>query len=188
MRRRNLFVATAAFVLAITSIAFGTTGAAADRDAADGITEGSAVRRSHNPLRVRAVGEETFEANALIQSTFRFTPEFAYPHSGERVRWVDDDATDDPHTITIVRRAQLPGDFVETFNCTACNEALDAHFAGGRVNVRVNVDGAGLNAPGDSLLLLPGESIGAQVSAPPATNLSFLCAIHPWMQGRLVVG
>ena len=188
MRRRNLFVTTAAFVLAVTSIAVGTTGAAADRDAADGTTERSTAGRSHDPLRVRAIGEETFEANALIQSTFRFTPDITYPHSGERVRWVDDDGTDDPHTITIVRRAQLPADFVETFNCTPCNEALDAHFAGGRVNLRVNVGRAGLDQPGDSLLLLPGESIGAQVTAPPATNLSFLCAVHPWMQGRLVVG
>jgi len=178
MRRRKPYVATAALVLAITSIAAGTTGSAADRATTD---------RTHDPLRVLVLGNETFEPNVLIQATLRFAPERSYPHTGERVRWVDEDASEDPHTITIVRRSQLPREIGEVFACAACNEALEAHFSTDPPTFRVNVGAAGLDQPGDSLLLLPGESIGAQVSAPAGTNLSFLCAIHPWMQGRLVV-
>ena len=178
MRRRNLFVATVAFVLAITSIAAGTSGSAADE----------VSQESHDPLVVRAVGVETFEANALISSTFRFTPERIYPHMGDRVTFVDDDETEDPHTITIVRQGQLPTDFASTFNCAPCNRALDAHFGGGVADLRVNVGEPGLDRAGDSLLLLPGASIFSTVTVPEPRNLSYLCAIHPWMQGRLVVG
>jgi len=54
--------------------------------------------------------------------------------------------------------------------------------------VRVNVGQPGLDQPGDSLLILDGQTIGATISASAGTNLFYLCAIHPWMQGQLRVG
>ena len=38
------------------------------------------------------------------------------------------------------------------------------------------------------MLIFEGQEIGANVTAASGTTLHFLCAIHPWMQGRLVVG
>lgn len=143
---------------------------------------------SHQPVHViRAVGQEDFETNALIFSTFRFDPGRSFPHQGERIRLTDDDASAAPHTLTLVRRADLPTTFDEVFECDACNEALGAHFATDPPIRRIGL-ADGLNAPGDSLLIFNGQSIGATVTAPPGSVLNFLCAFHPWMQGRLVVG
>jgi plastocyanin len=150
---------------------------------------GTPATRSHEPSVVRLLGRETFEPNSLVTSTFRFSPERKFPHTGERVRWLDQDQTADPHTITVVRRSQLPSSFPEAFNCRPCNEALDAHFgSGGPPVTRVDVGAPGFNQPGDSLLLLDGGSIGATITASAGSHLFYLCAIHPWMQGRLTVG
>ena len=144
--------------------------------------------KTHEPHLVRALGNESFEANTLIQATFRFSPERSFPHTGERLRWVDRDSVEEPHTITIVRRGQLPTSLDEVFDCQPCNDALGQHFSTDPPSLRVDVGQPGLDQPGDSLLLLPGTSIGAVVSAPAGTNLRYLCSIHPWMQGKIVVG
>jgi hypothetical protein len=73
--------------------------------------------------------------------------------------------------------------------CGACNEALEAHFGNGLVRrVEDDADGEfGLDGPGDSLFFAPGGKISATVTAPAGTRLRFVCAIHPWMQGRIKV-
>ena len=152
-------------------------------------TASAEKRRSHDPYLIRVNGTENFEANTLIQATFRFSPERSFPHTGDKVRLLDDAKVAEPHTLTIVRRGQLPTSVPEVFECAACNAALEAHFAQGNQPVlKVNVGAPGLDQPGDSLWLAPGSSISSQVSAPSGTTLYFLCAIHGWMQGRLVVG
>ncbi|HYB03555.1 MAG TPA: hypothetical protein VED17_03775 [Nitrososphaerales archaeon] len=40
---------------------------------------------------------------------------------------------------------------------------------------------------GDSIVLFPGESFMVQITAPAGTVLHFMCIIHPWMQGVIVV-
>ena len=145
--------------------------------------------RTHDPQVIRTKGALTFEANALIQATFRFSPERLFPHTGDKVRLVDADRPNEPHTLSIVRKGQLPTSGQEVFACAACNAALEAHFAQGDTPItRVNVGAPGLDQPGDSLWLAPGATISSQVSAPAGTTLHYLCAIHGWMQGRLTVG
>ena len=177
MYRRALAILSTAIVFIVPTI---TTGSAA------GGAPGQAKHGETNLVRI--LGTETFEANTLIQATFRFAPERLFPHSGESVRWIDQDKAEDPHTITVVRRSQLPTSVPEVFQCEACNAALDAHFSSNPPKVRVNVGDPGLDQPGDSLLLLPDTSIGAQITADPGTNLYYLCSIHAWMQGKLTVG
>jgi hypothetical protein len=42
---------------------------------------------------------------------------------------------------------------------------------------------------GDSVVILPGGApIVMTVTAPPGTDLPFMCIFHPWMQGELEVG
>jgi hypothetical protein len=41
--------------------------------------------------------------------------------------------------------------------------------------------------PGDSLLILPGKGLTAPVTAPAGTTLWYMCTVHPWMQGSIVV-
>lgn len=146
--------------------------------------------RSHQPVTViEALGQEDFEPNALIFSTFRFDPGRSFPHSGDTVRLVDHDRSEAaPHTLTVVRQGQLPTTFDEVlFGCEACEGALGAHFATDPPTRRVGLQD-GLNAPGDSMLISNGQTVGATLTAPSGSVLYFLCAFHPWMQGRLVVG
>jgi len=139
---------------------------------------------------VRAVGAEAFEPNALIYSTFRFSPEVIEVPSGATLHFIKkDDAPDEPHTLSIVPKADLPTDIEEVFNCEPCNRILTEHF-GDKLMLRVDRDGdGGLNVPGDSILILPGVNniIAEQVTAPAGTTLSYLCAFHPWMQGTIKV-
>jgi hypothetical protein len=83
----------------------------------------------------------------------------------------------------------IPKEVGEVFMCDACNEALETHFGNGLVRrVEDDADGEfGLDGPGDSLFFAPGGKSSATVTAPAGTRLRFVCAIHPWMQGRIKV-
>ena len=132
-------------------------------------------------------GDEKFVPNAMIQSTLRFSPGKVNASMGQTLSWTHADQTTAPHTVTIVDQADVPRSIDEVFACPACRAVLDAHFAGG-LNPVVNVGAPGLDQPGESLLLFPGESVSAEVSAGAGTTRSYLCAIHPWMQGSITVG
>lgn len=150
---------------------------------------GGRPRTHQEPHIIAAKGAEDFEANALIYSTFRFDPGTVRPHTGERVRLIDQDrSAEAPHSLTVVRRRELPSSIGELFGCEACNAALEQHFSTDPPSPRVDVGARGLDQPGDSLLIFPDQAIGAVVSAPAGTNLWFVCAFHPWMQGRIAVG
>jgi len=48
----------------------------------------------------------------------------------------------------------------------------------------------GLDTVGDSIAIGPDpkhKKISVKVSAAPGTTLYFICAVHPWMQGKIVV-
>jgi len=135
---------------------------------------------------VRTQGDESFQPNALIMSTLKFSPGHATTSTGSTMTWTHADQTEDPHTVSIVETSDLPDEIEEVFECEVCGEIFAAHEAvGGPV---VDVGAEGLDQPGDSLFFLPGESISAVISAPAGTTLYYLCAIHPWMQGSITVG
>ena len=147
---------------------------------------------SASPLTVAVRGGEQFVPNALIQSTFRFSPGPISAITGQTVTWVDDDqVADEPHTITVVAQDDLPTNIEEALvECEVCGAALAGHnlFPGGVPVPVLNAGSPGLDAPGDSLLLFPGGSVDAVISAPAGTTLYYLCALHPWMQGSISVG
>jgi plastocyanin len=149
---------------------------------------------------VRTVGRgQVFKPNQLIAYVLRFTPEATTVDAGQRIRFVDrDQDNDEPHTATIVNKADLPTSFAEGDACFAetapCGQALAAHDPDGDqqppFNLVVNNGRPGLDRPGDSLLFgggLDNQSISARVTAAPGTTLYYLCALHPWMQGKIKV-
>jgi plastocyanin len=142
---------------------------------------------ARSPNEVRTTGDERVVPNAMVQATLRFTPGMIKVTTGDVLTWTHDDGATAPHTATIVEEfpeATLEG----VFGCGSpgepCAEALAAHATVGPV---VNTGSAGLDGPGDSLFFLDDTSISAPVTAPAGTTLKYLCAIHPWMQGTIVV-
>jgi plastocyanin len=112
---------------------------------------------------------------------------------GATVTWQDQDESTDPHTVTILAEDDVPDTIEEVFGCGEpggpCEAALGGHFPSETdppVPV-LNAGEPGLDAVGDSLFLGDGEEISAEISAPPSTRLSYVCAIHPWMQGSIKV-
>jgi plastocyanin len=136
---------------------------------------------------VKLRGTETLKPNVRFFSNFRFKPGSIQVKSGDSVTWKN--KTEFPHTITVV--ADAPDDPFELFFCREpggpCRVATDGHFTTPPTFV-LNVGAAGLDQPGDSLLILdPGASVSAVVSAPSGTPLEYICAFHPWMQGSISV-
>jgi plastocyanin len=137
---------------------------------------------------VPIVGDEAFAPNHFIKSNFHFKQGDFSIESGESVTW--ENQTDDEHTVTLVEESQVPEDFDGVFECRdpggVCRAALDAHFGTVPPTDTINVGAAGLDQPGDSLLIEEG-SVTAVISAPSGTELYYICSVHPWMQGEIDV-
>jgi plastocyanin len=109
----------------------------------------------------------------------------------------------DPHTLSIVNKSDLPKTTAQIENCNICRQIGAKHVKNptqppGPTNPVlhwvVNAGQPGLDTPGDSIAILeaqgapPGhKSVTVSVSAPAGTTLYFMCAVHPWMQGKIVV-
>ncbi len=135
--------------------------------------------------------------NETLALNFFFDPGSISVQRGHRVRWVQVGPLEDPHTVTIVQQADLPQTLEELDACfaegAACSAALAAHDPDNDPQtppvLRVNGGRPGLDQPGDSLFLAPavGTQISAAITAPADTTLYYLCALHPWMQGEIIV-
>jgi plastocyanin len=133
----------------------------------------------------------------FIKNNFRFQPKSISVTSGSVVRWVDNDESDAPHTVTIADPADLPSTIEELDACFApgglCIETIEAHDPGldeePPFTLVVNTGGPGLDARGDSLLFAGpfDEAVEAQITAPAGSTLAYLCVLHPWMQGSIKV-
>jgi plastocyanin len=137
---------------------------------------------------VRVTGDDQLIPNVKVMATFRFAPGPLTVSSGSTVRWVNE--TDEPHTISVVAKADLATTIEDVFNCAICNTILASHFPGGPANppiAVVNAGSAGLDAIGDSMWQNPGETVSATISAAPGSTLHYMCAIHAWMQGTISV-
>ena len=148
-----------------------------------GVFAGVAAASGGRPV-VKAEGTETFQRNSLIEATFHWSSDVVSVPSGGAITFVSTTAGEDPHTITIAHQDQMPSTIDDVFNCTVCNTAL-GHLDG---NSSYDRDGdGGLSVPGDTWLLLPGQSLTVPVTASAGSTLYYLCAIHPWMQATIHV-
>lgn len=139
---------------------------------------------------VRTRGDETFIPNVKVAATLKFAPGHLAVRSGETLTLEHADKTEDPHTLSIVNANELPTTFEEAVGeCAVCEEVFGIFPGEPTSSVFVNAPGTGPGIDGrlDTLFVLPGESISAPVTAPAGTTLRYLCAIHPWMQGRIDV-
>lgn len=158
---------------------------------------GSALGAGKGPAKAKIVikGGESFKPNAYIKDTMHFLAGTVAVRSGATVTLTN--ATADEHTLSIVKAGQLPRTVNQIENCSVCGEIAKSHGvnptappSGPPPIPLVNVGAAGFDKPGDSIVIGPkghGSQVTFKVTAPAGTTLSFMCAIHPWMQGRFLV-
>lgn len=140
---------------------------------------------------VKTKGDLRMVPNALLQSTQRFSPGRISINSGDTLTLTHDDRTQDPHSLTIANENELPTNVDETFNCgapgTVCGDAFEQLPQEDFTFFDAPGTAPGIDGRLDTLWVDPGESASAVVSAPPGTELFFVCAIHAWMQGEIRV-
>jgi hypothetical protein len=137
--------------------------------------------------KMAIVGHFVFKAGKSAFDDQHFTPRKFDIRSSGSVTLRNKAKTEDPHTISLVKKSQLP----DSFDCEVCGEILGAHGVneqtGDIANPVVNVGAAGVDQPGDSTFIPPHGKVRFNVTAAAGTTLHFMCAIHPWMQGRIKV-
>jgi len=162
-------------------------------------TAGSALAASGNAPHRAGVfikGSESVVPNAYLKIGFHFVAGTVPIRSGGTVTLTN--MTSDGHTLSIVNGSQVPHTIKQIQNCSICGAIAKSHginFEGppteGPPPIRlVNTGSPGFNAPGDSVIIGPkgrGGPVSFKVTAKPGTVLNFICAFHPWMQGRFLV-
>jgi plastocyanin len=158
---------------------------------------GSALGKGKGSAKAKIVikGGESFKPNAYIKDSMHFVAGTVTVRSGATVTLTN--TTGDEHTLSIVKLSQLPRTTNQIENCSVCGEIAKSHGvnpsappSGPPPIPLVNVGTAGFDQSGDSIVIGPkghGSQVTFKVTASPGTTLSFMCAIHPWMQGRFLV-
>jgi len=143
---------------------------------------------------LKSVGKVTFKANRYVKDGVHFNRDAVTIRRGGTLRLVDE--TRQPHTFSLVRRSQLPRTMRQMEACFGRGPCDDLALAHGAVNPDtgeeqepttpvVNVGAAGFNRPGDSTLIPPGGRTSVKITG--SSDKYYLCAIHPWMLGKVNV-
>jgi plastocyanin len=172
MTRRTTVALVATAALGVSALGVGVAGAATKN-------------------RIDIVGGASIKPGESAPDNQHFTPNDLEVKSGATVKLFDKAKTEDPHTISIVKKSDLPKTAKQAFNCAKCNAILGSHEVNeqtGQVGKPVvDVGQPGFDAPGDSAVVMPKGKISFKVTAKKGSSLYYLCAIHPWMQGRIKV-
>jgi plastocyanin len=141
--------------------------------------------------QLQVVGGVTLKPGKSITDNQRFAQRNLRVRSGQTVRLRNRAKTEDPHTLSLVRRRDLPRTPADVFNCEACGPFFGAHQVneetGDVGQPLVNVGAEGFDQPGDSIFFGPGQTVRFDVTADEGRTLYYLCAVHAWMQGKLRV-
>ena len=160
---------------------------------------GSAETSATNLAVVKQKFSLEMKPNRYIKDTMRFNKDVYRVNSGGTLRVVNNKPQEGPHTVSIVKKRDLPKTAQQAFNCKACNAFFKAHGADPNdegppkfsfvENGKGQNEPASFDRPGDSGVTGPrkGSSFEAPVTAPAGTTRWFVCALHPWMQAKLKV-
>lgn len=129
-----------------------------------------------------------------ITDTLHFGPQAVQIKSGGTLTIVNktDPAAKGPHSFSVVKKSQLPRTANQVENCAVCGEIAQAHGADPNSpappsKLVVDVGAAGFDQAGDSIFIGSKGSTPIKISAKKGSVLYFLCAVHPWMQGKVLV-
>jgi hypothetical protein len=148
---------------------------------------------------INAVTSTVVKINRFIQDGTRWKKDVYDVKSGGTITIVNLAASDGPHTFSVVKKSDLPRTANQINNCKICLTIANEHGAtpgsqtppkfffvenGTGSNTPPNVD-----RPGDSAFVAPVQKakVTLKVTAKPGTTLYFICAVHPWMQAKLIV-
>jgi len=145
----------------------------------------TAAPKAPTKKTIAIVGKPVFKPGKFASDNQRFSPRNFDIKSGGKVTLRNKAKSEDPHSISLVKKSQLP----KSFDCPVCDQIFAAHGATdtGVTNPVVNVGAEGFDQPGDSLFVPPHGTVKFDVTAAKGKKLYFMCAVHPWMQGRINV-
>jgi hypothetical protein len=148
---------------------------------------------------INAVTSLKVKINRYIQDGTRWQHDVYDVSSGGTITVVNLAASDGPHTFSVVKKSDLPRTVQQINNCKICQTIAHEHGANPNSNAPPKFlyveNGKGTNTapnvdqPGDSAFVAPVQKakVTLKVTAKPGTTLYFMCAIHPWMQAKLIV-
>jgi hypothetical protein len=157
---------------------------------------GSAPKRAN----VVAIEKVKFKVNRYVQEGLRWQKDTYRVRSGGTLHVVNNAIGAGPHTLTIVKKRDLPRTTKTFNNCAVCNRLGEAHGADPTSDAPPKFafleNGVGsqappsLDRPGDSALLgdKRGDAINLKVTAKKGKQLYVICLIHSWMQAKVTVG
>jgi plastocyanin len=128
--------------------------------------------------------------NKYAQNTSHFAPGAVTIRSGGTLTVKSQAGS--PHTFSIVKATELPKTTKQIEQCKICQTLARAHGANPNSDAPpskpvVDVGAAGIDRTGDSVFLQPSRRTKLKITAKKGRTLYFMCAIHPWMQGKLLV-
>ena len=149
-----------------------------------------AVAATPRNATLTAKGGTVFKPNRFIGDGMRFGRDVTTMKSGGTLTIRD--RTREPHTFSIVRKSQVPRTARQAERCTVCRELGIAHGmpenGEGPPTIPVVDKGAkGFSQPGETVAFGPRQTVKVKITAKAGRTLHFICAIHPWMQGKLAV-
>jgi plastocyanin len=169
--------------IALIAGAIGATTASADK-----------AETAQSSARIDVVGGVKVRPGVSVVDNQRFTPRNRTVSPGATITIRNRATTQDPHTFSIVRAAQIPRSAAQLNRCFeggVCGELFQAHEVpegdGPPGKPVVNVGEEGFDQPGDSVVFAGRNAVRVKITAARGANLSYLCAVHPWMSGRVRV-
>jgi plastocyanin len=141
-------------------------------------------------------GGDKYKPGFYVKNDLHFGPRALTVKSGATVTVVNKGSAQEPHTVSFVKRAQVPKTKKAIEACGnfqgVCGQIGQAHQADpqtGQVKVPiVDVGKPGVDRAGDSFFIAPGRKrLSFKITAKKGTTLHYFCVIHPWMQGTIKV-
>ena len=150
---------------------------------------------------IRITGGPIYKPGKMIGDNVRFNATTTVK-SGGTVKVVNKGAVEaGPHTVTLLKKAALPTTMAKAEKCFEFKGACAPLAAAHQLNPETqepavplyDAGGAGFDTmgdddvAGDSAFFPPGQGGSIKVSARKGSTLTYFCAVHPWMQGKISV-
>jgi hypothetical protein len=150
--------------------------------------------KGHGSAKLVIKGGSSIKVNKFEKDSVHWVPGTITIASGGTLTISNKSPDHDPHTFSVVNKPQLPRTQAQFEECGVCGEIAKAHGvnpseppSGPPPIPTVDPGNDGFNAPGDSQVIGPHQTLHVTITAKPGTKLYFICAVHPWMQGVVKV-